>query len=204
MEVLGQSCCLFGGCSLTLRFSSGILEKHYIKSFKELLVRETRGEGGREVTDLSSKGERIIYCWFFKCKHFLDDAVREQQLTLMLIQKWSFYAENLTVTNSNSVQENLKVYDKLFYFEDLYLNWKKRGEKKEFVLNERGRKTQYLYLDHSCPWNDSMGSRLKFSLCYDWGKEPCKSSCCSAKCKQVWNICNTNIMQSYANKDFKA
>lgn len=56
----------------------------------------------------------------------------------MLIQKLRFYAENLTVTDSNSVQENLKVYDKLFYFEDLYLHWKKEGGKKKSLFWMKG------------------------------------------------------------------
>jgi len=42
--------------------TSEILEKRRIKSFKELLVGERRDEGGREVTDLLSKGGVVIYC----------------------------------------------------------------------------------------------------------------------------------------------
>lgn len=48
LGVLGQSCLLFEDCSLTLGFTSEILEKHCIRSFKELPVGEKGGEGERE------------------------------------------------------------------------------------------------------------------------------------------------------------
>lgn len=73
LGVLGQSCLLFEDCSLTLSFTSEILEKHCIRSFKELPVGEKGGEGERAEemwvtchTKVGGEGGRggIISCSF--------------------------------------------------------------------------------------------------------------------------------------------